>query len=102
MRLVVLPEAELEAGDAVIWYDDQRLGLGDEFEAEFRRVRERIIESPLQWPRMEFYEGRHDVRRCFMDRFPFGVIFVRRPDELVVVAVAHMRREPLYWLDRIN
>lgn len=102
MKLVVLPEAELEAADAVIWYDVQRRGLGDEFATEFEQICERLVDSPLQWPRVEFYEGRHDVRRCFMYRFPFGVIFVRRPEEVVVVAVAHMRREPLYWLDRIN
>lgn len=32
-----------------------------------------------------------------MPRFPYAVVFVCRPDEVVVVAVAHMRREPLYW-----
>jgi hypothetical protein len=102
VKLVVLPEAELEVTDAVFWYDDQRLGLGDEFTLEFERVRERIGETPQQWPRIEFYEGRHDVRRCFMRRFPYGVVFARRIDEVIVVAVAHMRRPPLYWLERLS
>lgn len=101
MTFVVLPEAELEVTDAVLWYDDQRRGLGDEFTSEFERVRDRILDAPLQWPRVEFCEGKHDVRRCFMQRFPYGVVFVSRPDEMVVVAVAHMRREPLYWGNRI-
>lgn len=102
MTLVVLPEAELEVTDAVLWYDDQHSGLGDEFTSEFERVRGRIWNAPQQWPRVEFYEGKHDVRRCFMHRFPYGVVFVWRPNEIVVVAVAHMRRQPFYWLERLG
>jgi hypothetical protein len=102
VRLIVLPEAELELTNAVFWYDDRRLGLGDEFTLEFERVRDRICDAPQQWARIGFYDGRHDVRRCFMHRFPYGVVFARRADEVIVVAVAHMRRPPLYWLERLS
>lgn len=102
MKLVVLPEAELELTGTVLWYDDQRLGLGDEFASEFERVRQLICDAPQQWTRMAFYDGPHDVRQYFMRRFPYGVVFARRIDEVIIVAVAHMRRRPLYWLERLS
>ena len=37
MNFTILPEAELEAAEAVIWYDEQRLGLGDDFLSNFSR-----------------------------------------------------------------
>lgn len=72
MKSSILPEAELEAADAAIWYEAHSRGLGDEFTEELRRTRDRIGEWPDLWPRLDFYEGRVDVRRCFMNRFPFS------------------------------
>lgn len=34
-------------------------------------------------------------------RFPFGVIYQPRGEQLVVIAVAHQRRRPGYWLRRL-
>jgi hypothetical protein len=102
VKHVVLPEAELELIEAVLWYDDQRLGLGDEFAWEFERVRHLICDAPQHWARLGFYDGPHDVRQCFMRRFPYGVVFATRSDEVIIVAVAHMRRLPLYWLERCS
>ena len=56
----------------------------------------------LGLPVLEYYSGSHSVGRCLMDGFPYAVIYVCRPDEIVVVAVAHTRRRPLYWLDRLR
>jgi hypothetical protein len=33
-------------------------------------------------------------------RFPYRVVYRNRPDEIVVVAVAHLRRRPGYWKNR--
>ena len=63
---------------------------------------ESIRSHPLGLPLIEYYSGPHEVRRCLMHRFPDAVIFVCRPDEIVVVAVAHTRRRPLYWLNRLR
>ena len=42
MTITVLPDAELESAEAVIWYDNQRLGLGDDFLVELGRSLDRI------------------------------------------------------------
>ena len=98
----ILPAAELEAADAAIWYDDQRPGLGDEFLSEFRRALDRIAAAPESFSRLETYTGKDDVRRCMLKQFPYIVVFVRRAEAIIVVAVSHVRRRPLYWLERLR
>jgi len=97
-----LPEADTEALDAALWYDEQRFGLGDDFLSERERAIERLEENPRGSPRLEYYDGPHEIRRVLMRRFPYAVIYQCRPDELLIVAVAHLKRRPLYWLGRIE
>ncbi len=102
MNLAVLPVAELEGIEAAIWYDDRRPGLGDEFLDELTHVLERIQAAPVSFAALEHYSGQHDIRRCLLKRFPYAVIFRRRLEEVLIVAVGHVRRRPLYWLDRLG
>jgi len=41
------------------------------------------------------------VKRVFVKRFPFSVYFIEMPTRFRVLAVAHNRRRPLYWSDRL-
>jgi hypothetical protein len=100
---LILDEAAMEAAEAAIWYELRRPGLGVEFTEELRLTQQRICDWPEMWPRMDFYDGPHDIRRCFLNRrFPYRIIFWQRPEDIIVVAVAHMRRRPLYWLQRLR
>ena len=94
--------AENEGNDAAAWYDEHQAGLGEDFLAQVQRAYASIRSNPISLPRLEYYSGEHEVRRCLMHQFPYLVIYVCRPDETVVVAIAHTRRKPLYWLDRLN
>ena len=42
------------------------------------------------------------LRRVQMRRFPYGLIYGVQPGLLVIVAVAHLHREPTYWVDRVQ
>jgi toxin ParE1/3/4 len=53
-------------------------------------------------PRVEDYNGRHDVRRHLLKRFPYTIVAAQIANEFVVIAIAHTRRRPFYWLDRLN
>jgi len=55
VRFVVLPETELEAAEAAIWYDDQRPGLGDDFLDELGRALDHIRRDPTESPRLESF-----------------------------------------------
>jgi hypothetical protein len=101
MNVAILPAAELEAAEAAAWYDDQRLGLGDEFLDELQKALARAKSDPDQCSKLEDYPGPDLVRRCLLRRFPYMAVFLCRSDEFLVVAICHVRRRPFYWLDRI-
>jgi hypothetical protein len=102
VKLRILQEADDETLEAAAWYQERSPGLGDDLISERERVLETIGHSPRSLALLEYYTGPHEVRRCIMRRFPYAVIFQCRPGEVLVVAVAHLHREPLYWLDRLD
>jgi hypothetical protein len=63
------------------------------------------VESACEWPNASpLYRGKPHVppiRRRGVRSFPYGVIYVVKNDELVVVAYAHERRRPGYWRGRL-
>jgi plasmid stabilization system protein ParE len=44
---------------------------------------------------------RAETRRFVLPRFPYSLVDLDDPSSLVFVAVAHHRREPSYWADRV-
>lgn len=42
-----------------------------------------------------------DIRRIVMQRFPFNVLYREAGNTVQVLAVAHHRRHPGYWLGRV-
>ena len=42
------------------------------------------------------------IRRCQMRRFPFGIIYEPSEHEIVIIAIAHLHRQPQYWRGRIE
>ena len=67
---------------------DQRLTLIREFPAAFPVLRA----SP---PGIE-------VRRALLDKFPYALVFFELATEIRIIAVAHHRRRPNYWLSRVR
>jgi plasmid stabilization system protein ParE len=97
MKVRFLALAQRELDDAVTWYNDQVDGLGQEFLDELDRAVRRSVRYPLSCP--EIIPG---LRRCLLARFPYELIYGLDDDTIVVVAVAHLHREPRYWLDRMK
>ena len=42
------------------------------------------------------------ARRVFLARFPHAVVFVDTGEAYLVLAVAHLKRRPGYWLSRMD
>ena len=89
------PEAETEFLEAVDYYEDRERGLGFDFSIEVLATIQTIVTYPTAWPVME--EG---VRRCLVNRFPYGVIYSIEHGEVFILAVMHLRRYPSYWKTR--
>lgn len=94
--VVFLPQAEQEMVEAAKYYESQAAGLGANYLSETERAVAAIAESPETWP---IIEGK--LRRRLVRRFPFGILYCIDPNEIVVVAVAHLHRKPGYWRGRI-
>jgi toxin ParE1/3/4 len=43
-----------------------------------------------------------NLRRFRLRKFKYNVVYVFEADEILIVAVAHHRRRPGYWLDRLG
>ena len=91
---------ELEA--AASWYEDQLAGLG----SELMDAVDDVVKTLAEWPRIgapidEMPPG-IDVRRAPVGRFPFHLAYVVLDDHVQVIAVAHDRRQPLYWAPRAS
>ncbi len=97
MKTRFLDAAKAEFAGAVEYYNLEREGLGFEFAAEVRRTIERILQYPEAWPAQS-----EQTRRCRCNRFPYAVLYTVRDDDLVVVAVMHMRRDPEVWQARLE
>lgn len=98
MRLYgFLEPAQIEFEEAVKFYNQQKEDLGDDFAAEVLNAINRILTHPEAWTKLS-----KRTRRCRTKRFPYSVIYQIRGDRILVVAVAHSKRKPKYWHDRLR
>ena len=90
------PAAEAEHLETVAWYETRRAGLGAQYLAEFERTLEQVCENPNRYP----IDRQPGIRRACLRRFPFTVLFREKEGQVEVLAVAHHRRQPTYWIVR--
>ncbi len=97
----ILLAASAEMAEAAAWYDERVSGLGERFLGETEGAFARIDETPLTgspWRHRRLPDG---VRRMFLRSFPYSAVYILEP-RLVIVAVAHVRRRPGYWVKRLS
>lgn len=97
MKIRFLAPARGELEEAVRYYDTQRVGLGEEFQDEAWEAIQRIARFPDAWHPLS-----SSIRRCQMNRFPYGLVYASPESEILVIAVAHLHQAPEYWRLRIN
>lgn len=95
------PEASAEFEDAAVWYDSQRPGLG----VEFADAVDAALEQIARWPQIgSVIPGVTDdifARRFPIPRFPYHVVYLDWHGMIRILAFAHDRRRPGYWVFRI-
>ena len=96
MRAAFHPAASEELLETASYYEDQIPGLGERFIIEVEQVVAVLSGQPEIGQKVgEIY------RRILLVRFPFSLIYSIDPDRIWIVAVAHHRRRPGYWRERI-
>jgi plasmid stabilization system protein ParE len=95
--LVLSPEAENDIAGAAQWYEEQRAGLSLEFRAALDQTFSVIENNPELYPTIY-----RTLRRALVRRFPYGVFYAERADDIAVVAVLHTSRNPRLWRTRLR
>lgn len=96
-RAVLRPQARRELRAAARWYERQQPGLAARFLDEIASVITLLSEHPELNP---IWRDGRPYRRAVVEQFPYLVFYVELEDQIRVLAIAHARRRPGYWLRR--
>lgn len=89
------PEAEDELDAAAARYARIRPSLGHAFVDRVEAATSRAVRAPATGAPMG-----SSLRRVFVKRFPYFVLYAVEESRIFIVAVAHFRQRPGYWRHR--
>jgi toxin ParE1/3/4 len=96
MKSVIFhPLAEQELLDAVSYYEEQETGLGLEYLSEVEHAVNFLVRYPEAGSKV-----RGSIRRLTLPKFPYSLLYRVSEEQIRVLAVAHHKRKPQYWVDR--
>jgi len=97
-RIAFHPAARAELLEAAEHYEEQAGDLGAQFIDEVERAVRFIEEHPGLG--LSIGEAGR-LRRWTLRRFPYYVIYYAEAEILHILAIAHQRRKPGYWKNRV-
>jgi plasmid stabilization system protein ParE len=87
--------AEEELYEVAQYYETVSRGLGAAFVEEAERALQQILEHAKSAP-----EVSRGVRRKLIRRFPYGILYSIKGDEIRILAIMNLKRRPFYWRGR--
>jgi plasmid stabilization system protein ParE len=93
--VVVRLAAAADVAEAYRWYEERRIGLGEEFLAAVDAAVGSAADNPQLYPVVH-----RDTRRVLLRRFPYGLYYRVLATRIVVVACFHAKRAPTAWRKR--
>jgi toxin ParE1/3/4 len=87
--------ARREMNEAADYYEAAMNGLGKQFLDEISYAVQFIRKHPKACPQVD-----ERIRRMVLDRFPYSLFYSVLPDKIWILAVAHQKRRPSYWVNR--
>lgn len=96
MKLEYHPATVSDLNRAIEYYDLRREGLGAECRAEIYRAIEKIAASPFR-----YRVTRGNIRRVFVRRFPFSILYsVTEDDRVRILVIRHHRQHQDFGMER--
>lgn len=99
LRIVDLAEREFR--EATEWYRQRDPRVAERFIAEARRSLQLIEQFPAIGSKVPGVDDPH-VRQMPIRTFPYNVVFDNLPEIRQVVAFAHKRKRPAYFIERLE
>jgi plasmid stabilization system protein ParE len=87
--------AEHELAEAAEYYERESPGLGERFLEEVRSSSHLLQRYPYAAPKVS-----GSTRRLVLPRFPYCLFYRVFEDRIRILAVAHQKRHPRYWVGR--
>ena len=87
--------AERELAEAVLHYERESPGLGRRLFEEVQQALSLLERHPEAAPRF-----RGNIRRLTLPKFPYSLMYRLADGRLRILAVAHHKRHPEYWVGR--
>ena len=89
------PRAINDIQEAIDYYDEQLIGLGEKFESHLNKYIKALAKNP-------FYQIRYDNVRCLpLDKFPFMIHFTVDEESKAVYihSIINTSKDPkVYWI----
>ena len=91
------PAAELDLLEGFHWYADRDTDAALAFRSSIMKARTLVLGAPMAWPMFHLGTRKYTVRH-----FPYKIIYRIFQTRIQIVAVAHDRRRPNFWVDRLD
>lgn len=91
-------EALAELENAQAYYEKKLPGLG----SRFAETVENGLWAIRRFPAVHPPHGPSGLRKKVLRQFPYTLFFLELETVIWIVAVAHQRRRPGYWKDRMS
>jgi plasmid stabilization system protein ParE len=101
-RVWILEEAAEEAVEAAAWYEQERPGLGVEFDHAVNAALDLLEDEVVPLTNMPGTAGSRGAKRLVLRRFPYDIVVRESSQEIIIVAIAHQSRRPGYWRNRLH
>ena len=90
------PAAESDYLSQIAYYEEKHAGLGAYFISDFEGSVSRVLATPKMYKQVE-----ENIHLISLKIFPFNILYQVVNSEVQVLAVAHKRRRPNYWKERL-
>jgi plasmid stabilization system protein ParE len=96
VELVFAQEAQQDIEEAYRWFEEQRVGLGEDFLSCVDACIQNICRVPELYPKIH-----EDYRRALVRRFPYAVFYEYTEAKVVVYSIFHTSQNPQKWQLRL-
>jgi plasmid stabilization system protein ParE len=94
MIFVFHPNAAEEIEQTTAFYKKQQVGLEKRFIEDLENGIEKVCAHPLRYKIVE-----DDVRK-WLAHFPYLLIYQLQSEQVEIIALMHLRKQPDYWKNR--
>ncbi|APB32598.1 Putative plasmid stabilization protein ParE hypothetical protein [Gloeomargarita lithophora Alchichica-D10] len=96
LNIVIIPAAERELAESYSWYEEQEIGLGE----DYLRCVDACIQAIQKNP--ELYQVVYlSYRRAVVRRFPYVIFYECADNSIIIYAVFHCAQDPNKWRKRL-